>query len=186
MSCPFQEFRHLLAFAQPHVGLLPIRSPAGEPPLPLHFPVGDARPDAVDLRPEQALDRPPDLGLVRLNRDLKLNRPPVLALNRGFLRDQRPADDVGELHASASCSFSSALLVTPTRRASITSRALSRALGTTDTPGMFRTDRDSFSSAATSTRTALPLTPRRPRSSAATLVLASLNPSASTISSWPC
>src|SRR6185312_7320021 len=33
--CALQEFRHLLAFAQHHVGLLPVRPAAGEPALAL-------------------------------------------------------------------------------------------------------------------------------------------------------
>src|SRR5215218_82079 len=49
ISGPFQEFRHLRPFAQRHVGLLPVRAPAGEASLPLDLAVRDAGPDAGDL-----------------------------------------------------------------------------------------------------------------------------------------
>src|SRR5215212_5601205 len=110
----FQEFRHLRAFAELHVGLLPVRAAAGEAPLPLDFAVRDAGADAVDLGAEQLLDRPLDLDLVGVARHLEHDRAAVLAHERSLLGDQRPADDVGELHASASCSFSSAPRVATT------------------------------------------------------------------------
>src|SRR5438094_6844174 len=197
-----EEFRHLLAFAQRDVRLLPIGSAAGEAALPLDLAVRDARANAVDFRAEQLLDRAPDLHLVRVRRDLKDDRPPVLALNRGLLCNQRPSNDVGELHfslsrgappplddaagASASCSFSKAALVATTRDASATWRAVRRPLCTSSTPGMLRTERDSLSSAATSTSTAFPVTPRRASISAASFVLISLAASSSTTTSAPC
>src|SRR6185295_2188213 len=161
------------------------RAAAGEPSLPLDLPVRDARADAFDLGAEQLLDRALDLDLVRGGRHLEHDRPAVFAQQRRLLGDERAADHVGELHASASCSFSSAPCVATTRPAAITSRAVSRALGTRVTPGMLRTDRDSFSSAATSTRTALPVMPSRFSISAAALVLTSDAPSASTTMTSP-
>src|SRR5947199_666794 len=56
-----EEFRHFFAFAQLHVGLLPVRAAAGKASLPLHFAVRDARPDAVYLGAEQLLDGALDL-----------------------------------------------------------------------------------------------------------------------------
>ena len=54
---PSQEFRHLLAFAQLHVRLLPVRAPAGEPALALDLAVRDAGADARDLRRRAAARR---------------------------------------------------------------------------------------------------------------------------------
>ena len=50
-------FQDLLALAQPDVGLLPVRTPAGEPALALDLAVRDARSGRSDLRAEQLLDR---------------------------------------------------------------------------------------------------------------------------------
>src|SRR5207253_10578245 len=118
-------------------------------------------PDARHLRSEQLLDGALDLDLVRAGRHLKHDRAAVFAQDGRLLGNQRAPDDICQFHASASWSFSIALFVATTRRASITSRAVSRALGTSETPAMFFTDRDSFSSTATSTSTALPVTPSR-------------------------
>src|SRR5206468_9858906 len=124
----------LLALAQTHVRLLPVRAAAGKSSLPLDLAVRDARANAFDFRPEQTFDGPLDLGLVRIRRDVKHDRPAVLAKDRGLLSDERPADHIGELHEPrASCNFSSALFVTTIRRASATSRARTRAVGTSDT-----------------------------------------------------
>src|SRR5207248_818012 len=153
--CALQEFWHLLAFAQCYVGLLPVRAAPREASLPLDLAVRDARPDVVDLGAEQLFDGAPDLHLVRARRDLKNDRPAILALDGRFLGDERLANDVGEFdHASASCNFSSAALVATTRSASATWRADRRALDTNSIRAMLRTDRDNFSSRATSTSTA--------------------------------
>src|SRR5437762_12124160 len=74
-----QEFRHLLAFAQRHVGFLPVRSAAGVAPLSLLLAVRDAGSNGVDFRAEERFDGPPDLHLVGAERHLKHNRPAVLA-----------------------------------------------------------------------------------------------------------
>src|SRR6478752_9821808 len=168
-----QEFRHLLAFAQRHVGFLPVRPAARIAPLALFLAVRDPGPDAVDLRAEQRLDRAADFDLVGAERHLKHERAAVLTLNGRLLGDERPADDVGEFHASTSCSFSSAPRVATTRCALTMSRAVTRALGTNATPAMLRTDFDSFSSIATSMRTALPVTPSRFSISTAAFVFTS-------------
>src|SRR5262245_9724734 len=198
----FEELWHLRAFAQLHVGLLPVRSAAGESSLALDLPVRDARPNAFDLRAEELLHGTFDLHLVGVARHLEDDRPPVFAQDRGLLGDQRASDDVSEIHgsrsaaavalqgaqhlyASASCNFSKAPCVVTTRLASTTSRAVSRELGTNDTPGIFRIDSASFSSGVTSTSTALPSQPRRFRSSVAALVLTSLAASVSTTTSAP-
>src|SRR5580765_2559759 len=183
---PLQKFWHLRAFAQLDVGLLPVRPASGEPALPLDLSVRDARPDALDLGAEQLLDRAFDFDLVRAGRHLEHNRPAVFAQDRRLLGDERAADHVCQFHElSASCSFSRAPCVATTRPAPATSRAVRRALATSDTPGMLRTDRDSFSSAATSTRTALPVTPNRFSISTAALVLISVALSASTTMTSP-
>src|SRR5581483_5889625 len=182
-----QKFWHLRAFAKLHIGLLPVRAASGVAALALHLAVRDARADALDLRADQLFDGALDLRLVRGGRHVEHDRPPVLAEDRRFLGDERPADDVGELqhYASASCSFSIAPLVATTRDASMTARAVTRALGTSDTPGMLRTDFDSFSSTATSMSTALPVTPSRASNSAAAFVLIASAASASTTTSAP-
>src|SRR4051812_17492322 len=131
-----QEFRHLLAFAQLHVGLLPVRPAAGVAPLALFLAVRNPGPDACHLGAEQRLDRPANLDLVRVERHLEDKRPSILALNGRLLGDERPADDVGELHASTSCSFSIAPRVATTRSALATSRAVTCELGTNATPLM--------------------------------------------------
>src|SRR4029450_12212377 len=95
-----QEFRHLLALAQLHVGLLPVRPAAGVAPLPLDLAVRDAGPDALDFRSEQLLDGALDLGLVRAGRDVKHDGAAVLALDRRLLGDQRPAGGIFGLHLS--------------------------------------------------------------------------------------
>src|SRR5262249_15214040 len=88
----------LLAFAKRHVGLLPVRSAAGEAALPLDLAVRDARPDAIDLRAEQLLDGAADLRLVCRGRDLEDDRPSVLTLDRGLLSNRRPPNDICRLH----------------------------------------------------------------------------------------
>src|SRR5204863_6869256 len=95
-----QEFRNLRAFAELHIGFLPVRSAARETPLPLDLAVRDGRPDALDLRPEQLLHGVLDLNLVRAARHLEHNRPAVFAQDRRLLRDERPADHVSQLHMS--------------------------------------------------------------------------------------
>src|SRR2546426_6790803 len=132
LLCAFEELRHFFAFAQLHVGLLPVRAAAGKAPLSLHLAVRDARPDAVHLGAEQLLDGPLDLHLVRARRDLKHDRPAVFAQDRRLLGDERAPDDVGDLdaHASASWSFSNAPFVATTVPASATWRAVRRPLCT--------------------------------------------------------
>src|SRR5262245_34837403 len=66
-----QELGHLLAFAQLHVGFLPVRPAAGEAALPLDLAVRDARADALHLRSEELLDRPLDFRLVGVLRHLE-------------------------------------------------------------------------------------------------------------------
>src|SRR5215472_4301311 len=132
-----------------------------KPALPLFLAVRDARPDALDLAPEQLFNRAFDFRLVRVRRDLKDDGAAVFALNRGLLGHQRPTNDIGELHASTSCSFSSAPRVATTFDAFITLRAFTFALATNSTPTMLRTDFASFSSSAVSIRTTLPSTPSR-------------------------
>src|SRR5262245_28917472 len=109
-----QELGHLLALAQRHVRLLPIRSASREASLPLHLAVPERRADALDLRPEQLLDGAPDIDLVGVSRDLEHQRASSLAHAGGLLGDQRAPQNVGCLHPSASCSFSSAARVTTT------------------------------------------------------------------------
>src|SRR5688572_18985567 len=77
--CAFEEFRNLLAKLQPDVGLLPVGPPAGEAALPLDLAVGHGRPNALDFRAEQLLDRLLDLDLVRAGRHLEHDRAPVFA-----------------------------------------------------------------------------------------------------------
>ena len=86
------------AFAQLHVGLLPVRAPAGEAALPLDLAVRDAGADALDLGAEQLLDRALDLDLVGAGRHLEHDRPAVFAQERRLLGDERPADDVCQFH----------------------------------------------------------------------------------------
>src|SRR5262249_6987567 len=76
---PLPEFRHLGAFAQAHVRLLPARAASREAPLPLHLAVGDARADALDFGAEQLLDRALDFRLVRAGRHLEDDRASILA-----------------------------------------------------------------------------------------------------------
>src|SRR5262245_46995407 len=182
---PFQEFGNLRALAELHVGLLPVGPAARVAPLPLHLAVRDAGADAVHFRSQQLLDGAADLRLVGARRHVKHQRAAVLAEDRRLLGDQRAANDIREFHDRVSWSFSIAPLVATTRPASITDRAVSRALATSETPGMLRTDRDRFSSTATSTNTALPLTPSRFSSSAAAFVLTSGAVSSSTTTSSP-
>src|SRR5262245_4114787 len=93
-----QELWHLLPFAQFHVGLLPVGPAPGIAALPLDLAVRDARTQTLDLRAEQLLDGALDLGLVRVRRDVEHDRPSVLAKDRRLLGNQRPADDICELH----------------------------------------------------------------------------------------
>src|SRR5262249_22148661 len=148
------EFRQLLAFSQPDVRFLPVRSVAGETALPLFLAVRDARPHALDLAAEQLFNRAFDFRLVRVRRDLKHDRAAVFSLNRRLLGDQRPANDIGEFHASPSCSFSRAPRVATTFDAFMTLLAFTFALATSSTPSMLRTDLASFSSTAVSISTA--------------------------------
>src|SRR5262245_60234117 len=193
----FEELWHLRAFAQLHVGLLPVRPAAGESSLALDLPVRDARPNALDLRAEELLHGTFDLHLVGVARHLEHDRPTVFAQDRRLLGDERASNHISQSHrtlgcsvliaiyASASCNFSIDPCYVTTRLASTTWRAVSRELGTNDTPGIFRTDSVSFSSGVTSTSTALPSQPRRFRSSAAALVLTSLAANASTTTRAP-
>src|SRR6185436_19193163 len=180
-----QEFRHLLAFAQPDVGFLPVRPVAGVAALPLFLAVRDAGADRLDLAAEQLLDRVLDLRLVRVHVHLEHERAAVFTQNRRLLGDERAADHVGEFHASTSCSFSSALRVAMTLPAFMTLRAFTRPLATNSTPAMLRTDFASFSSSATSIRTALPSTPSRFSISEAAFVFTSPADSDSTTTSAP-
>src|SRR5690242_18259861 len=95
-----QEFGHLRALAQLHVRLLPVRSLARVAALTLDLAVRDRGADAVDLRSEQLLDGALDLDLVRARGHFEHDRPAVFAHDRRFLRDERPSDDVCQLHKS--------------------------------------------------------------------------------------
>src|SRR5262245_1038642 len=101
----------------------------------------DARPDGVHFRSEQLLDGALDLRFVRGGGDVEHDRPSVFAEDRRLLRHERPPDDIRQFqaHDNASCSFSIAPRVAITREASMTARAVTRPLGTSDTPGMLRT-----------------------------------------------
>src|SRR6476469_900663 len=143
-----EELRHLLAVAQPHVGLLPIRTLAREASLTLDLAMRHGRAHAGHLRAQQLLDRLLDLHLGGVDVDAEHQRLLVLLLEeRRLLADQRPSNDIRELHqANASCSRSSAVRVAITRVASITSRADTRPACRNRTPAMLRVDRGSFSS----------------------------------------
>src|SRR5215203_4281704 len=169
----FEKFRQLLAQLQPHVGLLPVRAPARKAALPLHLPVRHGRPDALDLRAEELLDRLLDLDLVRAGRHLEHDRPAVFAEDRGLLGDERSPDHVRELHASTSCSRSTAARVAMTRPACMMSRAVTRFDSTNCTPSIFRTDSASFSSRLTSMSSVFGAAPSPFSSSAAAFVLTS-------------
>src|SRR5215471_7210399 len=103
-----QELGDFFALFELHVGLLPVGPLADEAPLALHLAVRDRGPDALDLRSEQLLDRPPNVDLRRLRRDLEHQRPPVFAQKRRLFGDERATDNVCLLHARFSCSFSRA------------------------------------------------------------------------------
>src|SRR5262245_49623572 len=182
-----QELRELFALPQLHVRLLPVRTPAHVLALALHLAVGKGGADALHPGSEQLLDRPLDVDLVGVLRHLEDQRPAILADDGRLLGDDRAPDDVGDFqaHPRASCSFSSAACVSTTRRVFITSRALTRLLGSTRTPSMFRTDNASLSSGLTSTSSALPSMPSRRSISAAAFVLISATLSALTTTTWP-
>src|SRR5262249_7350991 len=95
---PFEEFRHLGAFGELHVRLLPVGPASGVASLALDLAVRDARADAFDLRAEQLLDRALDFRLVRARRDLKHDRPSILPEDRRLLGDQRATNDISQLH----------------------------------------------------------------------------------------
>src|SRR5438128_3704945 len=163
-----QELRDLLALAQLHVRLLPVRSLAGEAPLPLDLAVRDRGADRVHLRPEQLLDRALDVHLRGVGRHLEHERAAAFAQRGRLLGDQRAADDVCQFHnvssvnavyASVSCSFSTASRVTITFVVSITSRAVTRPVRTTLTPARLRVVNASPSSGATSMTSVLPVAP---------------------------
>src|SRR4051812_13176644 len=181
----FEELRDLLAVSEPHVGLLPVRTPPREAALPLYFAVGHGCPDALDLRAEQLLDRLLDFDLVRAGCHLEHDRPPVFAQDRGLLGDEGAPNHVGELHASTSCSRSTAARVAMIRPASMTSRAVTRFDSTKRTPSMLRTESASLSSRLTSTSSVLRAAPRPFNISAAAFVFASEAASASTTVSAP-
>src|SRR5437763_16248771 len=196
-SGSLEEFRELFPFAQLHVRLLPVRSLAGKSPLALHLAVRDGRAHLVDFRPEQRLDRALDFRLVGVDRRMKDDGAAVLlAQNRRLLGDERAADHIGESHKNVlsyqfsvfserPCSFSTAALVAITRVAFITSRATTRELATSCTPGRLRTAMPRFSFGCTSMSSAFPPAPRLLSSSVGVLVRASLAASASTTTSDP-
>src|SRR5258707_6444386 len=128
------------------------------------------RPPRSTLFPYTTLFR----SLVRAGRHLEDDRAAVLTQNRGLLGHERAANHVGEFHANASWSLSIALLVATTLCASMTSRAVRRALATSEMPGILLTERKRFSSTATSTSTALPTMPHRARSARANFVFISV------------
>ena len=88
--------------------------------------------------PEQLLDRALDVDLRRARGHFEHERATVLAQERCLLGDERPADDVCLFHASDASSFCKASRVAITRSVSMTSRAVTRALGLSVTPAMFR------------------------------------------------
>src|SRR5215218_4234153 len=181
----FEKFRNLLAQLQPDVGLLPVRPPAGEAALPLDLAVGHGCPDALDLRAEQLLDRLLDFDLVRAGCDLEHDRAPVFAQDGGLLGDEGAPDHVGELHASTSCSRSTAARVAMMRPACMMSRAVTRLDKRNRTPSMLRTDKASLSSTLTSSSSVLPAAPRPRSISAAAFVFVSEAVSASTTVTAP-
>src|SRR5262245_50219470 len=83
----FQELRNLLALAQRDVGLFPIASAAEKASLPFHLAVGDARPDAGDLRTQQLLDRVFDLDLVGAGCHFEDERLAILTQDGRLLGD---------------------------------------------------------------------------------------------------
>src|SRR5690606_12331691 len=132
------------------------------------------------LRAEQLLDRLLDLNLVGVARHLEHHRAPILAQRGGLLGHERPPEHFGQFHDSTSCSFSSAACVSSTLRVSITSRAVTRLLGSSRTPGRLRTDSANFSSGCTSTISVLPVAPSVRSIAAAVRVFTSSTLSAST------
>src|SRR5438093_9595877 len=183
-SGPLKEFRELLPFAQLHVRLLPVRSLAGKSPLALHLAVRDGRAHLVDFRPEQRLDRALDFRLVRVDCHVKHDGAAVLlAQDRRLLGDERAPDHIGESHRAPS--FSTAAFVTITRVAFIRSRATTRELATSCTPGRLRTAMPRFSFGCTSMSSAFPPAPSFLSSSTAAFVRVSAAASASTTTSDP-
>src|SRR5688572_20528028 len=183
---PLQELGQLLAIPQLHVRLLPVRAPPHVLALALHLAVRERRAHALHLGAEQRLDRAFDVDLVGVHRHLEHQRLAVFTDDGGLLGDERALDDVSEFHQpNASWSFSSAALVSTTRRVSMTSRALTRLLASIRTPSMFRTDSAMRSSGFTSTKSALPSMPSRFSISAAAFVLISPTLNASTTITAP-
>src|SRR5436309_5743727 len=186
-----QELRDLLALAQLHVRLLPVRSLAGEAPLPLDLAVRDRGADRVHLRPEQLLDRALDVHLRGVGRHLEHERAAAFAQRGRLLGDQRAADDVCQFHnvssvyANVSCSFSIASRVTITFVVSITSRAVTRPVGTTLTPVRLRVVNASPSSGATSMTSVLPVAPSLRNIAAVVFDLRSSTASRSTTTTAP-
>src|SRR5262245_49019749 len=108
------ELGDLFARLQPDPGLLPIRPLAGAAPLALELAVADLRAHVRDLRAEQLLDGLLDVDFRGPDRDLEHDHRRDLARHRRLLGDDRPADDVCDLHASTSWSRSTAARVTIT------------------------------------------------------------------------
>src|SRR5688572_2919322 len=180
-----QEFGDLFPFAQLHVGLLPVRALADEAPLPLELAVRDRGPHRFDLRAEQLLDRALDVDLGGAAGDLEHEGAAGFTQQRGLLGDQRAANDVRELHASDSCSFSIASRVAMIFVVSITSRAVTRLLATRDRPAILRALSAKSSCRVTSMISVLPVAPSRFSSCTVALVFFSLASSFSTITSAP-
>src|SRR5690606_35265360 len=164
------ELRHLLAVAQPDVRLLPVRPASRKAPLPLDLSAHRRGADVGDLRAEQLLDRATDVDLRRIHRDLQHQRAAVLAEDGRLLRDERAADDLRQPHDSTSCSRSMAARVATIRFVSITSRAVSRLLGTSRTPGRFRAASANVSSSLTSMASVRSVAPSALNSAAASRV----------------
>ena len=82
-----------------------------EAALALQLAAHARRAHVGDLRAEQMLDGVANLNLVGVARHLQHERPAVLAEDGRLLGDERPADDVGQLHDSTSCRRSRAARV---------------------------------------------------------------------------
>src|SRR5262249_14218449 len=96
----FQEFGHLLAFAELHVRLFPVRTLPCVATLALDLAVRDVGADARHLRAQQLLDRTLDLNLVGVRGHVEHDRAPVFPQNRRLLGDKRTTDDVGLFHVN--------------------------------------------------------------------------------------
>src|ERR1700730_4455536 len=168
-----EELDHLFALLQDDVGLLPVRPAAHVAPLALGLAVDVGHPYLLHLDVEEVLDRLLDLGLGGVAVHLEAERALRLLERGALLGDERTPDHLVEVLHGVRCSSSLSRASWETRRfrQSSTSYTLTCVESTTFRPGMLRPESRSARSGWCSTRSVLPSTPSRSRSSFRTLVL---------------